>query len=55
MIFAKKISRRFRRDIFHKKEIEKRTRELLEQQQNSVLQGKKKDKVYNFETIKDKW
>mgnify|MGYP000513210206 FL=1 len=36
-----------------KKEIEKRTRQLLEQQQNSVLQGKKKDKVYNFETIKD--
>lgn len=35
-----------------KKEIEKRTRQLLEQQQNSVLQGKKKDKVYNFETIK---
>ena len=37
-----------------KKEIEKRTRQLLEQQQNSVLQGKKKDKVYNFETIKDR-
>ena len=35
-----------------KKEIEKRTRQLLGQQQNSVLQGKKKDKVYNFETIK---
>lgn len=36
-----------------KKEIEKRTKQMLEEQQNSVLQGKKKEKVVNFETIKD--
>ena len=36
-----------------KKEIEKRTRQMLEEQQNSVLQGKKKEKPVSFETIKD--
>ena len=36
-----------------KKEIEKRTKQMLEEQQNSVLQGKKKEKVVSFETIKD--
>lgn len=36
-----------------KKEIERRTKELLEQQQNSVLQTRKKEKSYSFETIKD--
>ena len=36
-----------------KKEIEKRTKQMLEEQQNSVLQGKKQEKVVTFETIKD--
>jgi len=36
-----------------KKEMEKRTRELLEQQQKSVLQTKKKDNSFNFETMKE--
>lgn len=36
-----------------KKEMEKRTKKMLEEQQNSVLQGKKKEKVVSFETIKD--
>ncbi len=39
-----------------KKEIEKRTKQLLEEQQNSVLQGKKKENKENkvsFENIKD--
>lgn len=36
-----------------KKEMEKRTKELLEQQQKSVLQTKKKDTGFSFETIKD--
>lgn len=36
-----------------KKEMEKRTKELLEQQQKSVLQPKKKDSGFSFETIKD--
>ena len=36
-----------------KKEIEKRTKQLLEEQQNSVLQGKKKEKKVSFESIKD--
>ena len=36
-----------------KKEMEKRTKELLEQQQKSVLQTKKKDSGFSFETIKD--
>ena len=36
-----------------KKEMEKRTKELLEQQQKSVLQSKKKDSGFSFETIKD--
>ena len=36
-----------------KKEIEKRTKPLLEEQQNSVLQTKKKEKTVSFETIKD--
>ena len=40
-----------------KKEIEKRTKQMLEEQQNSILQVKKKDdkkeKVVSFETIKD--
>lgn len=36
-----------------KKEIEKRTKQMLEQQQKSVLQPKKKDTEFSFETIKD--
>lgn len=36
-----------------KKEVEKRTKELLEQQQKSVLQNKRRDTGFNFETIKD--
>ena len=36
-----------------KKEIEKRTKQLLEEQQNSVLQGKKKENKVSFENIKD--
>jgi len=36
-----------------KKEMEKRTKELLEQQQKSVLQTKKKETGFSFETIKD--
>ena len=38
-----------------KKEIEKRTKQLLEEQQNSVLQARKKEKEQSlsFETIKD--
>ena len=36
-----------------KKEMEKRTKELLEQQQKSVLQPKKKENKFSFETIKD--
>ena len=36
-----------------KKEMEKRTKKMLEEQQNSVLQGKKKEKEVSFETIKD--
>lgn len=36
-----------------KKEMEKRTKELLVQQQNSVLQTKKKNVGFSFETIKD--
>ena len=36
-----------------KKEVEKRTKELLEQQQKSVLQNKRRDTGFSFETIKD--
>lgn len=36
-----------------KKEVEKRTKELLEQQQRSVLQPKKRETGFSFETIKD--
>lgn len=36
-----------------KKEIEKRTKQMLEQQQKSVLQPKKKNTEFSFETIKD--
>lgn len=36
-----------------KKEIEKRTRELLVQQKNSVLQTKNKESRFSFETMKD--
>ena len=36
-----------------KKEMEKRTKELLEQQQKSILQPKKKENGFSFETIKD--
>ena len=36
-----------------KKEMEKRTKELLEQQQNSILQPKKRENGFSFETIKD--
>jgi len=36
-----------------KKEMEKRTKELLEQQQKSVLQAKRKEPGFSFETIKD--
>ena len=36
-----------------KKEMEKRTKELLEQQQKSVLQPKKRETGFSFETIKD--
>ena len=36
-----------------KKEIEKRTKQMLEEQNNSILQGKKKEKTVSFETIKD--
>ena len=33
--------------------MEKRTKELLEQQQNSILQPKKRETGFSFETIKD--
>ena len=36
-----------------KKEVEKRTKELLEQQQKSILQNKRRDTGFSFETIKD--
>ena len=36
-----------------KKEMEKRTKELLVQQQKSILQPKKKESGFSFETIKD--
>ena len=36
-----------------KKEVEKRTKELLEQQQKSILQNKRRDSGFSFETIKD--
>jgi hypothetical protein len=36
-----------------KKEMEKRTKQMLEEQQNSVLQGKKKEKPVSFESIRD--
>ena len=36
-----------------KKEMEKRTKELLEQQQKSVLQPKRREQGFSFETIKD--
>ncbi len=36
-----------------KKEMEKRTKQMLEEQQNSVLQGKKREKPISFESIKD--